>query len=151
FECRRAEQRQTLAALDARVESARAEHQEAARRRAAFERHRERSLAAFNAEQARRESAELDEANALVCGPGGLRREAGAARVRIDDEVIVLHRPSGHPIVVNADLIETVEVEDGGATVVTLTSGNTIVATESPEAVREAVIEFRRRIASPLR
>ncbi|MGB8203634.1 MAG: hypothetical protein WCE83_03070, partial [Candidatus Baltobacteraceae bacterium] len=27
FECRRAEQRQTLAALDARVESARAEHQ----------------------------------------------------------------------------------------------------------------------------
>jgi flagellar export protein FliJ len=140
---RRADQRGILVTLDARVERLQAELERAAQRRSAFERHRERTLALFNAEQARREARELDEANAL-------RRGARTGRLRIADDVIVLHRPSGHPIVVNADLIETVEAAEDRTTVVTLTSGNTIVATEGLEAVRDAVIEFRRRIAAPL-
>jgi len=62
--------------------------------------------------------------------------------------VIELRRPNGFPILVNADLIETVEPSDEGATVVTLTSGNTLVIVDSLDAVREAVIAFRRRIGA---
>ncbi len=144
LERRRAGQLASLIVLEGRVERSRAELGRAAQRRTEFERHRERALAAFVAAQARREAAELEEANAL-------RRGAGDPRLRIADDVIILHRPSGHSIVVNADLIETVEAAEDGATVVTLTSGNTLVATETPEALRDAVIEFRRRISAPLR
>jgi len=62
--------------------------------------------------------------------------------------VIELRRPNGFPILVNSDLIETVEVSGEGATVVTLTSGNTLVVEDSLDAVREAVIAFRRRIGA---
>jgi uncharacterized protein YlzI (FlbEa/FlbD family) len=62
--------------------------------------------------------------------------------------VIALSRPNGYPIVVNADLLETVErVED--RTVVTLTTGNILEVTESPEAVIEAVVAYRRAIGRP--
>jgi uncharacterized protein YlzI (FlbEa/FlbD family) len=61
--------------------------------------------------------------------------------------MISLRRRNGYPIFVNSDLIETVETVDDGSTVVTLTSGNTLVVSDPPETVREAVVEFRRRIA----
>jgi uncharacterized protein YlzI (FlbEa/FlbD family) len=61
--------------------------------------------------------------------------------------VIALTRTNGHPIVVNADLIETVESADDGTTVVLLTTGNTLAVSERPDAVREAAVAFRRRIA----
>jgi uncharacterized protein YlzI (FlbEa/FlbD family) len=60
--------------------------------------------------------------------------------------MIALTRPNGHPVVVNADLIETVESADDGSTVVLLTTGNVLSVNETPEAVRDAVIAFRRRI-----
>jgi len=60
--------------------------------------------------------------------------------------VIALRRPNGHPLIVNADLIETVESVTGGATAVTLTTGNVLEVVETPEAVREAVLAFRRAI-----
>jgi uncharacterized protein YlzI (FlbEa/FlbD family) len=60
--------------------------------------------------------------------------------------VIALTRPNGHPVVVNADLIEIVEAADDGTTVVLLTTGNTLAVTETLDAVREAVVAFRRRI-----
>lgn len=60
--------------------------------------------------------------------------------------MIVLHRPSGHVVVVNGDLIETVEIVSNGATAVTLTSGNVLEVAETPDAVRDAVIAFRRAI-----
>jgi flagellar protein FlbD len=63
--------------------------------------------------------------------------------------VISLTRPNGHPIVVNADLIETIESADDGTTVVLLTTGNTLTVNETPDAVREAVVAFRRRIHAP--
>lgn len=60
--------------------------------------------------------------------------------------MIVLHRANGAPIVVNADLVETVEGAAEGETVVTLTTGNVLVVSESPEAVRDAAIAYRRSI-----
>ena len=62
--------------------------------------------------------------------------------------MISLQRPNGNALLVNADLIETVEQDDEGTTVVTLTTGNALVVTESPDAVREAVLAFRRSIAA---
>ncbi|GEM_PF-2481157 len=63
--------------------------------------------------------------------------------------MIALTRPNGHPIVVSADLIETVESADDGTTVIVLTTGNVLAVNEAPGAVSEAVVAFRRRIASP--
>ena len=62
--------------------------------------------------------------------------------------MIVLHRPSGHIVVVNADIIETVEALPDGASTVTLTSGNLLEVAETPEAVRDAVVAFRRAIVA---
>jgi len=64
--------------------------------------------------------------------------------------VIVLTRHNGKALVVNADLIETVEAADDGTTVITLTTGNVLAVEESLEAVRDAAIAFRRRIAGAL-
>jgi uncharacterized protein YlzI (FlbEa/FlbD family) len=61
--------------------------------------------------------------------------------------VISLHRQNGQPILVNADLIEIAEASDGATTAITLTSGNTLVVTEPLDAVRAAVVAFRRSIA----
>lgn len=61
--------------------------------------------------------------------------------------MIALTRTNGRPIIVNADLIETVESADDGTTVVLLTTGNTLAVSEGPGAVCEAVVVFRRRIA----
>ncbi len=63
--------------------------------------------------------------------------------------MISLTRQNGHPIVVNADLIEMIESADDGTTVVLLTTGNTLTVNETPDAVREAVVAFRRRIHAP--
>ena len=64
--------------------------------------------------------------------------------------MISLARLNGHPVIVNADLIETVErADDGaGATIVTLTTGNVLVVADAPEAVRDAAIAYRRSIAA---
>jgi len=62
--------------------------------------------------------------------------------------VISLVRGNGRPVIVNADLIETVERTNEGATVVNLTTGNVLAVNETPEAVLAAVIAYRRSIAS---
>jgi uncharacterized protein YlzI (FlbEa/FlbD family) len=59
--------------------------------------------------------------------------------------VIELSRVNGYPIFVNADLLETVE-RIGELTVVTLTTGNMLEVTETPRAVRDAVVAYRRLI-----
>ncbi len=62
--------------------------------------------------------------------------------------MIELSRLNGHPIFVNADLLETVE-RIGELTVVTLTTGNMLEVTETPQAVRDAVVAYRRLILAP--
>ncbi len=64
--------------------------------------------------------------------------------------MIALHRLTGHLVIVNADLIETVERSDEGETVVTLTTGNVLVVAEAPEVVRDAALAYRRSIATGL-
>lgn len=63
--------------------------------------------------------------------------------------MIALTRPNGHPVVVNSDLIETVESAGDGLTAVLLTTGNTLSVTETPELVLEAVVAYRRRLREP--
>lgn len=61
--------------------------------------------------------------------------------------MIALRRLNNQPIVVNCDLIESVEATPD--TVVTLTSGNKFIVRDSPEEIRRRVIEFKRAIYGP--
>ena len=63
--------------------------------------------------------------------------------------MISLQRPNGHPVIVNADLIETVE-RVGETTVVTLTTGNVLEVVDAPEMVRDATIAYRHAIVRGL-
>jgi flagellar protein FlbD len=57
--------------------------------------------------------------------------------------MIGLTRLNGRPLVVNAELIETVEATPD--TVVSLTNGKKFVVLEDPEEVVERVVRYRRR------
>ena len=58
--------------------------------------------------------------------------------------MIALRRLNGHPIMVNADLIESLEQTPD--TVVTLTSGNKLLVRDSMEEIQTKIIDFKRRI-----
>lgn len=66
------------------------------------------------------------------------------ARTPDRGSVIFLHRPDGHEIVLNADLIESIESEDG--TTITLFDGRTIAVRESCVEVAQAVKAFRAQV-----
>jgi flagellar protein FlbD len=66
--------------------------------------------------------------------------------------VIALTRPNGQPVMLNCDLIESVE-KDGpstelrtGETIVTLTTGNVVVVREPLEEIEQRVVAFKRMI-----
>lgn len=61
--------------------------------------------------------------------------------------MIVLTRLNGQPIMVNADLIESVETTPD--TVITLVSGNKLIVRDSMELIQERIIEFKRKIYGP--
>jgi flagellar protein FlbD len=58
--------------------------------------------------------------------------------------MIEMTRLNGHLVVVNAELIETVESTPD--TVVALTSGKKLVVLESPGEVVERVVQYRQRV-----
>ena len=60
--------------------------------------------------------------------------------------MIKLHRLNGQEIVINAEMIETVESTPD--TLVSLTTGNKYLMKESVEQVMEAVAEYRKKILS---
>jgi len=60
--------------------------------------------------------------------------------------VIVLTRPNGQPVMLNCDLIESVERD--GDTIVTLTTGNTVVVREPLDEIEQKVVAFKRKIYS---
>ena len=62
--------------------------------------------------------------------------------------MIVLTRLNGQPVMLNCDLIESVERESD-ATVVTLTTGNAVVVSDGLDEIRERVVAFKRRIHAP--
>ncbi len=131
-------------ALAAACERARCRYVEAAARRMGLERLRERRLAAYLRARDLIDAADADEAN-LTRG-----REC-AENDENGRPMIALHRRGGQAIIVNADLIETVESSAAGETVVTLTTGNALAITETPDDVRRATIAYRREISGPQR
>jgi flagellar protein FlbD len=61
--------------------------------------------------------------------------------------MIALTRLNGHPVMLNCDLIES--LEETPDTVVTLTSGNKLIVRDSMREVQEKIIEFKRKIYGP--
>jgi len=62
--------------------------------------------------------------------------------------MIQLTRLNNHPLVINSDLIKS--IESAPDTVLTLVTGEKIIVLESVENVLEGIVEFRRRILSGL-
>jgi len=58
--------------------------------------------------------------------------------------MIALRRLNNQPIMVNADLIETLESTPD--TVVTLTSGNKLIVRDTMEEIQARIIEYKRKI-----
>ena len=56
-------------------------------------------------------------------------------------------RLNGQPIMVNADLIESVESTPD--TVITLVSGNKLIVRDSFDAIQDRIVEFKRKIYGP--
>lgn len=61
--------------------------------------------------------------------------------------MIQLTRLNGQPIMVNADLIESVETTPD--TVITLVSGNKLIIRDSFETIQDRIVEFKRKIYGP--
>ena len=61
--------------------------------------------------------------------------------------MIALRRLNNQAIMVNPDLIESLEATPD--TVVTLTSGNKLIVRDSMDDVRQKIIEFKRAIHAP--
>lgn len=61
--------------------------------------------------------------------------------------MIKLTRLNGQPIMVNADLIESVEPTPD--TVITLVSGNKLIVRDPMETIQERIVEFKRKIYAP--
>ncbi len=61
--------------------------------------------------------------------------------------MITLTRLNGQPVLLNCDLIET--VEQNGETVITLTTGNAVVVRDTLDEVEGKVLAFKRRVYGP--
>ena len=61
--------------------------------------------------------------------------------------MIALTRLNNKPVMVNADLIESVESTPD--TVVTLTSGNKLIVRDSPEEIQAKIVDYQRRVQGP--
>ena len=61
--------------------------------------------------------------------------------------MIALTRLNGQPVMVNADLIES--LEETPDTVVTLTSGNKLIVRDSMLDIQQKIIDFKRKIYGP--
>jgi flagellar protein FlbD len=61
--------------------------------------------------------------------------------------MIALRRLNNQPIMVNADLIESLESTPD--TVVTLTSGNKLIVRDTPEEIAEKIVAYQRKVQGP--
>jgi flagellar protein FlbD len=61
--------------------------------------------------------------------------------------MISLIRLNGQPLMVNCDLIESVESTPD--TVVTLTSGNKLIVRDSMDELQAKIVDFKRKIHGP--
>ncbi|MGB6520869.1 MAG: flagellar FlbD family protein [Candidatus Cybelea sp.] len=58
--------------------------------------------------------------------------------------MITLTRENGQPVLLNCDLIES--VEENGKSVITLTTGNAVVVRERLNEIEAKVVEFKQKI-----
>lgn len=58
--------------------------------------------------------------------------------------MITLTRPNGRPVMLNCDLIES--VEQNGETIITLTTGNVVVVSEPMAEIERKVVAFKQSI-----
>ncbi|HVN69446.1 MAG TPA: flagellar FlbD family protein [Candidatus Binatia bacterium] len=61
--------------------------------------------------------------------------------------MITLTRLNGQPLMLNCDLIES--VESNGETIVTLTTGNAVVVRERLDEIEARVVAYKRKIQCP--
>jgi uncharacterized protein YlzI (FlbEa/FlbD family) len=61
--------------------------------------------------------------------------------------VITLTRVNGQPVMLNGDLIES--IEENGHTVITLTTGNAVVVCERMAEIEARIVAFKRKIYGP--
>lgn len=61
--------------------------------------------------------------------------------------MITLTRLNGQPVMLNCDLIES--IEEDGHTVVTLTTGNAVVVRDPMAEVEAKIVAFKRKIFGP--
>lgn len=61
--------------------------------------------------------------------------------------MIALTRLDGHPLMLNCDLIESLEATPD--TLVTLTSGNKLIVRDTMEEVQSKIIAFKRKVHGP--
>jgi flagellar protein FlbD len=62
--------------------------------------------------------------------------------------MIALRRLNGQPLMVNADLIESLESTPD--TVVTLVSGNKLIVRDRPDEIAQKIVDYKRKIHAPL-
>lgn len=60
--------------------------------------------------------------------------------------MITLHKLNGDSVVINAELIESLEV--GAQTVICLATGNRFLVRESSDEVTQKVLEYRKKVNS---
>lgn len=65
-------------------------------------------------------------------------------RIGYTRDVISLRRLNNQPIMVNADLIESLESTPD--TVVTLVSGNKLIVRDTMEEIRDRIVDYKRKI-----
>ncbi len=58
--------------------------------------------------------------------------------------MIALTRLNGQPVMLNCDLIES--VEQNGETVITLTTGTAVVVRESMAEIEQRIVAFKRKV-----
>lgn len=61
--------------------------------------------------------------------------------------MIGLTRTNGQPVMLNCDLIES--IEQNGDTIITLTTGNVVVVTEPMDEIERRVVAFKRNVYGP--
>lgn len=61
--------------------------------------------------------------------------------------MITLTRPNGQPVMLNCDLIESIEEND--ETIITLTTGNAVVVRDRMEQIEAKVVAYKRKIYGP--
>lgn len=127
------------AALQTALERAREELTAASCARRVIEKLEERWRRALDEERERREELELEDGNA--------RQQARLRLSRKNGAVIELTRLNGQPVIVNCDLIES--IEENGDTVVTLTTGNALVVRDRMQEIPRKVVAFKRKIFGP--